>query len=251
MTGTPPHTPRPEVATRRVERKQRWLGFAALFAFGAALVLPYALSKHRHIAPKRAEAVDPNGAAEATAAVASLASALGALGRVEAKVQADDSPADPPDPAEFASPTACVRSYLPEIEVAGESLDFLCSEKDLWTLERTIALRLAHRTGGAEHWTRLGRHSMAALAAMRRGCCIAPEPLLAVVPGLWCGILRDELRAIGPAPTAKGLAGYESMMRCLAARGVRLPERWNAVPPDQSQAAFENFLHTARRRHNP
>jgi hypothetical protein len=249
MTGTPPHTPRPGVATRRTTREQRWLGFVALLAVGAALVLPYGLAKHRHPAPKRPEAVDQSGAVAATVAMASLASALGALGRVKAKVQAEDPPVEPPDAAEFDSPTACVRSYLPEVDVAGEPLDLLCSETDLWTIERTIAVRLAHRAGGAQYWTRLGRHSLAALAAMRRGCCVASEPLLAVVPGLWCGILRDELRSVGPAPSAEVIASYESMMKCLAARGVRLPERWNGVPEDLSQAAFEDFLHTARRRH--
>lgn len=248
MTGTP-HTPRPEAGTRRAARGQRWLGIVALLAVGAAFVLPYARSLHRHGTPKRPEGVESNGAAEATLAMASLASALGALGRVKAKVQADDPPVDPPDPAEFASPTACVRSYLPEVDVAEESLDFLCSETDLWTVERTIAVRLANRAGGAQHWTRLGRHSMAALAAMRRGCCVAPEPLLAVVPGLWCGILRDELRAIGPVPSTEMIASYESMMQCLTARGVRLPERWNSVPQDESETAFAAFLRTARRRH--
>jgi hypothetical protein len=224
----------------------------ALIALGVALVLPYALWK-RHPAVRgpagSLAAADPReGAEEATEAVASLASALGALSRVDSNLRAGGAPVDPPDPAQFSSPTACVRSYLPDVDLADGSVDSLCAEVDLWTTERTIDVRLANRAGGARHWTRLGRYSMAALATMRAGCCVAPEPLFAVVPGLWCGILRDQLRAFAPAPLASVIADYESMMRCLAARGVRLPERWSRASPEESQATFEEFLRVARHR---
>ncbi|HEX7669786.1 MAG TPA: hypothetical protein VF395_09395 [Polyangiaceae bacterium] len=220
----------------------------------AGVALPYALSKRHHSrGPLRKD--DPTrGAEEAAEAIASLSSALGALRQVDEKLHAGElipsppRPPESPDPARFSSPTACVRSYLPDVVLGDGSMDSLCSETDLWNTERTIDVRLAHRPGGAKHWTRLGRYSMAALATMRAGCCALPEPLTAVVPGLWCGILRDELRAFGPAPTAAIVTDYERMMRCLKGRGVRLPERWNETSPEESERAFQDFLRVARNR---
>jgi hypothetical protein len=228
----------------------------ALLVLAVAMALPYARSRARHgPAGMRRPGSDSlasddaaRGADEAAEAIASLSSALGALSQVDSKLHAREPVPDPPDPAQFSSTTACVRTYLPDVDLADGSVDALCSETDLWTTERTIDVRLAHRAGGAKHWTRLGKYSMAALATMRAGCCVAPEPLTAVVPGLWCGILRDELRTFGPAPTADRVTDYEKMMRCLLDRGVHLPERWSRPSPEESEQAFQDFLSVARRR---
>lgn len=228
--------------------RRRWLGLVALLMLAVALVLPYAPWKGRHAKGPPGHGDASRGAEEAAEAIASLSSALGALSQVDAKLHAAEPVPDPPDPAQFSSPTACVRSYLPDVDLVDGSMDSLCSETDLWTTERTIDVRLAHRAGGAKHWTRLGRYSMAALATMRAGCCVVPEPLTAVVPGLWCGILRDQLRAFGPAPTGAAITDYQKMMRCLQGRGVRLPERWNRPSPEETENAFQDFLRVARER---
>jgi hypothetical protein len=83
---------------------------------------------------------------------------------------------------------------------------------------------------------------------MRSACCVDPEPLLAVVPGLLCGILRDKLRAIGPDPEPSAVVDLERTMKCLSKRGVHLPERWDRIPAEESRAAFRRFVDVARLR---
>jgi hypothetical protein len=140
-----------------------------------------------------------------------------------------------------------MRTYLPEVDVADSSLDALCEETDAWAAERSLYARLSHRRGG-EAWTRLGRHTMLAVAMMRNGCCVAPKPLTAVLPGLWCGVLRDELGAAGPAPDDSEVKSYERVMRCLDARGAHLPERWKSRPEWITDRAFAALLDVARER---
>lgn len=186
-------------------------------------------------------------AAEATAALASLTSALGSLSQAREKVTAGEPPPNPPPPEDFPSPTACARTFLPDVDVADSSLGFVCTETDAWTIERTLYVQLAHRKGGA-HWTRLGRHTLAALAMLRSGCCPSPAPITAVVPGLWCGRLTDALVAIGPVPSDADLRGYDARMRCLEGRGVHLPDRFLGVPQEEADRVFSGFLRAAQHR---
>jgi hypothetical protein len=89
---------------------------------------------------------------------------------------------------------------------------------------------------------------MAAVATLRSGCCPSPAPLTAVLPGLWCGVLRDQLQNLGPAPDRTSVKHYESTMRCLDARGAHLPDRWKSRPEWITDQAFEAFLAVARGR---
>lgn len=147
----------------------------------------------------------------------------------------------PPAPGAFASPTACMQTYLPPVELPDRALDFVCEHTEFWSAEERTYRELAHRRGeGAKLWRQLGPYAMAALAMMRRGCCPDAEPLLAVVPGLWCGILRDRLRAFDSAAWSGPVQDYEETLRCLFERGVHLPERWgNGLGADAREAFFE------------
>ena len=92
------------------------------------------------------------------------------------------------------------------------------------------------------------KNGLATLAMMRKGCCPEAEPPLAVVSGLWCGILRDKLRAFGPIPERETVSDFEDIMSCLADRGMHVPARWSKVTPEQSRAAFREIIQIARRR---
>lgn len=209
----------------------------------------------------------------ARSALSSLTSAVGALTRLAAakarrgaparpaaehldssegrgRLEVDSTPAsEPPPPSAYTSLTACFESYLPGAELSPGALDFVCTETEFWAIERRAHLAIAPRPGaGARLYGKLGHYSLAALATMRRGCCPDAEPLLAVVPGLWCGILRDKLRALGAYPEAGPIAAFDETMGCLADRGVRLPDRWDRFTAEQSRAAFREFSRIARRR---
>jgi hypothetical protein len=203
----------------------------------------------------RARALEAERASNATDVVASLARAVGRLAAVEEQVRglgAPAPPAPPPEPGSFPSPTACARTYLPEVDLPDGALDFMCSENDAWALERETYVRVAHRTGdGVHRFTRLGRYSVAAVAMIRAGCCVTPDPLLARVPELWCGILRDKVRALGPMPEDAAVRDYDEAMRCLREHGMRLPDRWERSPEERTIEAFEQFLGIARGRGKP
>jgi hypothetical protein len=140
-------------------------------------------------------------------------------------------------------------TYLPEVEVGSRSLDFICRHTEMWGVERKAYPRIAPRGGaGATMWKNLGSYSLAALAMMRAGCCEGAEPLLAVVPGLWCGILRDKLRALGPMPDEAAFDDYAETMTCLEERGVRVPERWHGPTDEARRDAMRAFLQNAWRR---
>jgi hypothetical protein len=190
----------------------------------------------------------PAPAQLAAVAVAELARATRGLSEAEARARERASPAPPPSPSSFASPTACVRTYLPGVDVAAGSLDLLCDEADAWKLERRLYERIAHRPGDVARWTRLGHYSLAAVATLRSGCCVSAPPLRAVVPGLWCGVLGDQLRALGPVPVAEAIGTFDETMRCLLRRGMRLPERWDHISVQSSRAAFDELWGVARER---
>ncbi len=222
----------------------------------AAVVLAVAVGagSYRVRRNARARAPVPNPAPRATlgsveraaSAVASLASAVETLSEIQAKRSVTPSP---PPPEAFATPTECARTYLPAVDVPDGSLDFLCGETESWALERRMYECIAHRPGdGVTRWTRLGHYSLAALATIRSGCCPSPPRLRAVVPGLWCGVLRDELRAFGPVPTVETVRPFDETLACLRKRGVRLPERWDRISVARSREAFEQFWRIAEAR---
>jgi hypothetical protein len=156
---------------------------------------------------------------------------------------------DPPAPADFPSPTACMLSYLPEVDVPPNGLDFVCEETDLWSLEWKVRAQIVNRPGdGARLWNRLGSYSMAALASMRKGCCLDPPYLQAKVPGLWCGILRDTVRSFQAAPTDANIREYEAMMKCLEGRGMRMPAHFAETPPERARESFAEFVWLTRHR---
>jgi hypothetical protein len=199
--------------------------------------------------PRPEHEADP----EVVSEVSALASAVKDLAKKQAELErADVRNAVPPPPGAFASPSACLESYLPELELAPGGLDFICKKSDLWAIDREAQVRIGARRGkGAELWKRLGHYSLASLAVMRSGCCPDAEPLSAVVPGLWCGILRDKVRALRPIPDPDGLRDFDATMACLQKRRARLPQHWDKLPASTRQQAFEEFSRRALARARP
>ncbi|HVU03076.1 MAG TPA: hypothetical protein VHE30_15050 [Polyangiaceae bacterium] len=247
-----PAEPAPPPAPASGRRAILGAVFVSALAFGVSFAVVRARAVARDRETRLAAALllsrerENAEAAKASAALASLASALGSLGAAKQKVEGPPPPI-PPSPEDFPSPTACMRTYLPNVDVKDASLGFVCDEVDAWKIERELYLRLAHRRGGGA-WTDLGSHALAALAILRNGCCPAPAPMSAVVAGLWCGTLKEDLRALGPAPTDDELRPHEKRMRCLTRRGMHFPDRFSSVPEEKSMAAFSAFLAVARRR---
>jgi hypothetical protein len=101
----------------------------------------------------------------------------------------------------------------------------------------------------AQLWKRFGSRSLSVLATMRAGCCPDAEPLSAVVPGLWCGVLRDKVRLFTALPERTTVADVERTVACLSRRGARLPPHWATVPEGRSERAFDEFMAIARTRH--
>lgn len=182
--------------------------------------------------------------------VSALASAVQELADKKAALdRADVRNAVPPPASAFPSPTACMQSYLPEFELAPGGLDFVCKKSDLWAIDREAQVRIAARRGkGAELWKRLGHYSLATLAVMRSGCCADAEPLRAVVPGLWCGILRDKVRALAALPDSSSIRAFDETMTCLEKRRARVPEHWSKLPAATREHAFDEILRRALER---
>jgi hypothetical protein len=135
-------SPRPRAASRRT-----WIGLAALLALCLAIL--HAVGLGRPFAPGPVGRIDdaqsrsPEGAASA---VLSLAEAVDVLTRAKSEAQrlagvprqrsGDEASywarsgevSLPPPPARFASPTACLVSFLPELEPALNELDFICRD---------------------------------------------------------------------------------------------------------------------------
>jgi hypothetical protein len=193
------------------------------------------------------QAVEQKKTEQAASLVTTLASAVDSLARLKGGAGAE--PVVPPAPSEFASPTACMLTYLPAIEMPDGALDFVCGETDLWAIEWKVRGQVVNRTGdGARLWNRLGRYSLGALASMRKGCCLDPPYLQAKVPGLWCGILRDTLRSFEAVPARANVHEFEKMLTCLEARGMHLPSHFAEAPPERARDAFTQFLDIARHR---
>jgi hypothetical protein len=250
-----------------------WIGLAAIALVATGISLSFERLATSHPAgggPVLHDAPAPAGI-DPTSLAASLASAAGALVELESlrrRPATPDAPQSPPSPRAagafppepgrattppapeaFLSPTDCMNTYLPGVDIVDRSLDVVCEERDLWSIEWKIHPRIAYRDAeGGRRWAQLGPYTLAAIATLRAGCCKDPEPLLAVVPVLTCGILRDELRAFGPVPERTAFEAYESTMTCLAARNVRLPPRWAKASKDDSEAAFRRFVEIARGR---
>jgi hypothetical protein len=189
--------------------------------------------------------------AEALSAATSLAASLSELSQVKSSRDRVVLPQHPPPPASaFPSQTACLSSYLPKLApVDQKDLGFVCKKSDLWAIERQAHTLMAGKPGeAAQLWKRLGPRSLAALATMRSGCCVDAEPLTAVVPGLWCGVLRDKVRLFTALPEQTTIVDVERTLDCLARRGARLPAHWATVPAGRSQRAFDEFLAIARAR---
>lgn len=232
------------------------LGIAATLTLFFLIVLPLARPNTNQTPPRSAvgtlasaTAHDARLRAEALAAATSLASTLTELARVRARraqgAIPSGPPVDPPPPASaFPSTGACLASFLPKLEpIVSEDLAFICKQSDLWAIERQTQRIMAGKPGAAAQlWKRLGSYELAALAVMRSGCCPDAEPLSAVVPGLWCGILRDKVRLFTAMPERSSVADFERTMACLARRGAVLPAHWATVPAGRGQRAFEEFL---------
>jgi hypothetical protein len=234
----------------------RAVGAVALSVLVVVGVAPYQKARRDGVTPAAPAGSGPSGmrAREAerafgvTEVVSLLSGAVGSLAAVGEHVL-ERVPPPPPDPATFESPTACARTYLPEVDLPDGVLDFMCHENDTWALESAVYVRVANRTGeGVRRFTRLGRFTLAGVAMIRAGCCVSPDPLRAVVPELWCGILRDKVRALGAAPDPRAVRDYDTALGCLDEHGMRLPERWKRIPEERTVQAFEEFLAIARSR---
>ena len=235
------------------------LGLAAALAFAAIVLGPLAQKR----APPalgaspsasgaaRATASDAELHAEALAAATSLASTLNELSQIK-RPHAGRIPEQPPPPppSAFPSQAACLASYLPKLTpVDPEDLTFVCTKSDLWAIERQAHTLMLGKPGpAAALWKRLGLRSLAALATMRSGCCPDAEPLTAVVPGLWCGVLRDKVRLFTALPESTTVTDLDRTLICLSRRGARLPPHWATVPAGRSERAFDEFLTIARAR---
>jgi hypothetical protein len=244
---------------RRARRREALVGIGAIAMLVAVAVVAVGFGVRRL---RRAARSDPSAALlqrqaaerrkseQAVALVSSLATTVDSLARLKTIGGAQPEPAVlPPKPTEFPSPTSCMASYLPDVDVPPNGLDFVCEETDLWSIDWKVRAQIVNRIGdGARLWNRLGRHSLAALASMRKGCCVDPPFLQAKVAGLWCGILRDTLRGFQAAPTQSNIAEYEAMMTCLEGRGMHLPEHFTSMPAEQSREAFDEFVRLARHR---
>ena len=198
-----------------------------------------------------AAAKDAHLQAEALSAATSLAATLGELSRVKSSRGRVVEPQHPPPAASsFPSEAACLASYLPKLSpIDAEDLKFVCAKSDLWAIERQAHTLMAGKPGSAAQlWKRLGSQSLAVLATMRSGCCVNAEPLTAVVPGLWCGVLRDKVRLFTALPERTTVSDLERTLGCLARRGARLPAHWATVPAGRSERAFDEFLAIARER---
>lgn len=248
-------TPRPRP---RARRRESLVGLTVLLAAACIVVASLgARAKERSApavaasaAPARRFAAEKRRTEQALSIVSSLATAVDSLARVAVAGARSAEPAfPPPPPTEFSSPTACMLSYLPEIDVSNGALDFVCEETNAWTLDWKVRARISGKAGdGAKLWNRLGPYSMAALAGMRKGCCVDPPYLQAKVAGLWCGVLRDTLRGFQAVPTDENVHEFETTMKCLADRGMRLPPAFSEVTPERARGAFGEFLTIARRR---
>jgi hypothetical protein len=244
---------------RRARSREALVGFGAIAMVVAVATvsiffgLRRARAAARSVAPNallEREVAERRKSEEAFAIVSSLASAVDSLARLKTIGGAPREPAvTPPEPTEFASATSCMQSYLPEVDLPPNGLDFVCEETDLWSIEWKVRSQVANRVGdGSRLWNRLGRYSLAALASMRKGCCVDPPYLQAKVPGLWCGILRDTVRGFQPAPTQSNIAEFETMMRCLERRGMHLPSHFTTTPPERARDTFDEFVEIARHR---
>lgn len=248
----------------RPRRREALLGAGAVVCVAAIAVFSVALGLRRARAAARSASTtsaalvqrqteERRKSQQAFTIVSSLASAVDSLARLKtAGVGAVEPIVNPPPPEAFSSPTACMLSYLPEVDLPEGSLDFVCDETDFWSLDWKVQSQIVNRTGkGARLWSRLGRYSLAALASMRKGCCVEPPYLQAKVAGLWCGILRDTLRGFQSAPTSSNIAEYETMMTCLEGRGMHLPAHFAVAPPERAHETFAEFVEIARHRAKP
>jgi hypothetical protein len=196
-----------------------------------------------------AAARDAELRAEALSAATSLAATLTELARLRQRRAQSRAPSGPPvepppSAAAFSSTGACLASFLPKLDpLRPDDLEFICKQSNLWAIERQAQRSMAGKPGAAAQlWKRLGFYELSALAVMRSGCCPEAEPLTAVVPGLWCGILRDKVRLFSAMPERSTVADFERTMTCLARRGAVLPAHWATVPAGRGQRAFEEFL---------
>lgn len=247
---------------RRSRPRETTVGIGALALVIAVLVAStaFALRRARAAVPvasdmglRERQAVERKKTEQALTVVSSLATAVDSLARLQAvSGGVPESMPEPPAATEWSSPTTCMLSYLPEVAVPVGGLDFVCEETDFWALDWKVRAHMSNRVGGgARLWNRLGPYSLAALASMRRGCCVDPPHLQAKVPGLWCGILRDTLRSVQPTPTPANVREFETMMKCLEGRGMRLPAHFDAVERERARDAFTEFVKIARRRTSP
>jgi hypothetical protein len=253
-------TARPEAPSyRRVSPRSMRIaiGLAASLALAVLIAVPLGNPKAEGTGSPRGSASSLQISAarearlqnEALSAATSLAATLTQLARLReqrARGTAASGPPEypPPSVTTFASTGACLASFLPKLEpLAPENLEFICSQSDLWAMERQAQRLMAGKPGpAAELWRRFGSYELAALAVMRSGCCPDAEPLTAVVPGLWCGILRDKVRLFSAMPERTTVSDFERTMTCLARRGTVLPAHWATVPAGRGQRAFEEFL---------
>jgi hypothetical protein len=234
------------------------LGFAGALVLTAIVVVPLVRRSGAQPAPSPSASVVASSAAkdaelhaQALSAANSLATSLSELSEAKrARARAVEPQHPPPPASSFPSEGACLASYLPELApVDAEDLKFVCQKSDLWAIERQAHVLFTGKPGrAAQLWKRLGSRSLAALATMRSGCCTDAEALSAVVPGLWCGVLRDKVRLFTALPERTTVLDLERTLACLSRRGARLPAHWATVPNGRSERAFDEFLSMARAR---
>ena len=181
----------------RTASLKTWIGLGALVALGTALVqpltspsnttssIPFPAAASSSAVPSVAHPAEQKVSTEALSAAASLAAAAGSLAKLQAargksRAGASGTPLDTvraqaqsePDPfaipapeapaaSKFESPTACMASYLPEIQLKSGSLDFVCRKTEMWSVERKAYARIAARKGeGARVWRHLGKNGL-------------------------------------------------------------------------------------------
>ncbi len=235
------------------------LGAAFMMALVFALAWPLL---HRQTTPDpAAPAGTPLGSQSATPApsgsaveqIQQLQAASERLKRAAANVTAaaagsaearpgEVPPKAKPEPTQDA--TTCIESLVPEGTFGPGSLDWVCLQPDLWSLQLDLYSRAVKRGkgDGAARWVTLGRSELGAIAILRTTCCPGAAPFVAKVPVQNCGSLPEVLTALATAPTPDQVRRYHQTMSCLAERKVWFPEGWKRVNDKQGRQSFDAFL---------
>jgi hypothetical protein len=142
-------------------------------------------------------------------------------------------------------PTVCIASHFPPKALGDNSdLGFVCTESDAWKIARQLEQRISKskNEAGLALWSHLGMYELAVAASLRSSCCASAVPVEALAPTTPCGSLTEQLRALGPEPSAADLAKYEKLIHCLLDRNVRFPKEYTEVKGEAQRTAMKTYF---------